>query len=875
MILALSSIVVLAAAAGPDSASQARPIIHAIRVSEPITIDGELNEPFWHTAEAVTDFKMRDPIEGGVPSQKTEVRVGFDDDALYVGARLYDAAPESIQARLTRRDISSTSDRFGVYLDPLHDRRSGYYFIVNAAGSVLDGTLYNDGWDDGSWDGVWAGRARVDSLGWTAEMRIPYSQIRFQKGEHAVWGINFRRVIQRRSEEDYVVYQPKKASGFVSLFPDLVGLEGIQSARSIEVMPYFTSKAQYLKHRTLDPFNDGSSFKPDGGGDLRMNVGSRLTLNATVNPDFGQVEVDPAVVNLSDVESYFDEKRPFFVEGSSIFGAGQQGASDYWGFNWPEPTFFYPRRIGRTPQVMPGTDDTTFVDAPLGTRILGAAKLTGKLTPSVNFGTLHAITSKEVADVMSGHIGSRPEIEPMTYYGVTRALKEFKDRRQGFGLMTATTVRSFQDQTLRDQLNSSSILAVSDGWVFLDQKKTWVISGWSALSRVNGTEARLNDLQTNSVHYFQRPDAGGVKPRTSLTGGGMRYWLNKQNGSSFGNAAVGFMTPGLEVNDLGYQSRTDVINFHSGAGYKWTQPARHRKYQDVLGAVFGSWDFEGNRTWGGIWGGSYLQFPNNWDVNVKLSYNPQSVNDRRTRGGPLTLNRPGYEIYSYDETDPKNKLYYFVEFDRYAQPSANSWNYYVNPGVEYKPVSNLTLRIGPGYSRDHEYSQYVATLPDPSASATYGNRYVFAGLDQTTYSANIRLDVAFTPRLSFQLYAQPLIWTAKFTDFKELAAPRTYDFIGPGAGAWTYDPQAHLFDGDGGGSNYAAYNPDFNSKSLRGNAVLRWEYMPGSTLYLVWTQSRSQYETTEDFNFSRSMRVLGKAQADNIFLAKVTYYLGI
>jgi hypothetical protein len=858
-----------------------------VRLTAPIAVDGALNEPVWQSAPAATWFKQSDPSEGAEPSQRTEVRVAFDDEAIYVGARMFDTAPDSILARLSRRDVSVPADRFAIYLDPYHDRRSGYYFLVNAAGTVFDGTLSNDGWEDDSWDGVWDARAKVDSLGWTLEMRIPYSQLRFQKSDRYEWGINFRRVIPRRNEEDFLVYQPKKESGFVSRFPVTQGMENIHPGRSIELMPYATSKAEYLGRPLTDPLNGASHYEPDVGADVRMGVGSKLTLNATVNPDFGQVEVDPAVVNLNDVESYFQEKRPFFVEGSSTFGCGNQGANDYWGFNWPEPTFFYSRRIGRGPQ---GDIDpnASYVKAPIGTSILGAAKLTGKLTPTINFGTLHSVTGREQARIDVGGARSDQEIEPLTYYGVMRGLKEFKDRRQGLGVMTTLSSRFFDDAALKDQLNRQSLMTALDGWLFLDHSQTWVVSGWSAMSAIAGTRTQMTNIQTDHIHYFQRPDAGHVDVdggATSLTGFGSRVWLNKQKGSVICNAAVGFMDPKFDVNDMGYMRRADVINSHVGGGYKWTTPTRLRKYQNVLAAVFASYNFAGDRTWGGVWGGGSTEFANNYSWNYKLSYNPQSVSDRSTRGGPLTINQPGTEYYMYFDTDGSHKLFYFLETDSYTQTSG-SWNTWINPGIEWKPVSNLLLRVGPEWTRVHEDAQYIGAFADPLAGATYGTRYVFSTLDQRTLSASVRLNWAFTPTLSFQFYGQPLISTGDYGDFKELRHARSYDFAHYLAAGGTYDKATGMLDPDGPGPAPAfevsnpdwgfGGHPDFNFKSLRGNAVIRWEYRPGSTFFLVWTQDRNELaQHFGDFAVGRSFDRLVTVQPDNIFLAKVSYYFNL
>jgi hypothetical protein len=873
------------AGAVPDSVPGSPRPVTAVRAEAPISVDGYLTEPVWGNGHAATWFRQRDPVEGAEPSQRTEVRMAYDDEALYVGARLHDTAPDSIISRLSRRDVSIPADRFAIYLDPYYDRRSGYYFLVNAAGTQFDGTLSNDGWEDASWDGVWESKARVDSLGWALEMRIPYSQLRFQKSERYRWGINFRRVIQRHSEEDFLVYQPKKESGFVSRFPVVNGIENIQPGRAIEVLPYVTQKAEYFVHSPGDPFNDGSSAEMEGGGDLRMAVGSRLTLNATVNPDFGQVEVDPAVVNLNNVETFFQEKRPFFVEGSANFRCGNQGADSYWGFNWPEPTFFYSRRVGRAPQIDASGD---YVSAPIGTSILGAAKLTGKMTPALNFGTLHAVTAKEVAEVSTGGVQTRQEIEPVTYYGVVRGLGEFNDRRQGLGLMGTLTARSFDDPSLRDQLNSESFVAAMDGWTFLDQSKTWVISGWSAVTHVLGSQTQMQNVQTSRVHYLQRPDAGHVEldpNATSLTGFGSRYWLNKQKGSWICNAALGFMDPKFELNDMGFMTRADVINGHFGGGYKWTETTKTRKYQDVLFSLFGSYNFDGDPTWLGVWGGGFTEFANNWSWDYKVAYNPQSVNDRRTRGGPLMLNMPGAELYTYFDTDGKAKLFYFLEGSAYGQNSG-SWDTWVYPGIEWKPVSNVLIKAGPQITNAHQEAQFLGAYADPLASATFGNRYLFGTLDQVTISGGFRVNWAFSPRLSFELYAQPLVSSGKYTDFKELAQPRSYDFTHYAENGGTYDPNTGTIDPDGSGPAPPfqitnpdwgfSGNPDFNYVSLRGNAVLRWEYLPGSALYLVWTQGREDLAAhTGEFRLAPSMDRLTSTDANNIFLAKVTYYFNL
>ncbi len=717
--------------------------------------------------------------------------------------------------------MSIPADRFALYLDPLRDRRSGYYFLVNAAGTLFDGTLSNDGWEDSSWDGVWSAKARVDEEGWTVEMRIPYSQLRFaSQRDRMVWGVNFRRVIQRHNEEVFLVYRPKTEAGFVSRFPELTGFEGVRAGSAVEFRPYVTGKASFL-------VGGVDEQDPNAGFDLRMPVGGRLTLNGSVNPDFGQVEVDPAVVNLSDVETFYPERRPFFVEGAANFRFGNEGADDYWGFNWPEPVFFYSRRIG-------GRGET----------ILGSTKLTGKLGSRTNLGTMLAVTD----DVD----------EPVTTWGDVSMLRDFGGGRTGLGFKVNGAVRRFDEGGLEDDYNRNAVFAGLDGWVFLDEKKKWVISGWSGMSRVEGTQARIVDIQTSSRHYYQRPDAKQVRfdpTRTSLSGTGTRLWLNKQSGNILLNAAAGYMSPGFEVNDIGFLSRADVINAHVGGGYKWTETTKTRKYQDVIAALYTSFDIDGNRQLAGVWLQGSTEFQNNYSWEYRAAFNPGSISARRTRGGPLMRTNKGFEAGTYFDTDGKSRYFYFVNVGTYQQPDENSYNFWFNPGMEWKPASNLTLRLEPRFEQVSENAQYVTEYDDAGATETYGKRYVFARLKQRTIVAGVRLNVAFSPTTSLQFYGQPLVSIGEYSDYKALARPRSYEFT-----------PVPIADG----------SDDFNFKSLRGNAIFRWEYRPGSALFLVWSHDRVDTDPTDGrFAFGRSFSNLLGAPADNIFLAKVSYYFSL
>lgn len=844
-----------AATAGrtPDPAPAAPRGVSAVRLrpAERVTVDGALTDPVWQAVAPITDFVQRDPVEGVPPTERTEVRLLFDDDALYVGARLHDAAADSVVARLARRDRWVAADRFVVYLDPFRDRRSGVFFGINAAGTLYDGTLFNDEWDDDTWDAVWEGKARRDADGWTVEMRIPFSQLRFNPASGVPWGINFERIIARKNERDFLVYTPRSGSGFVSRFPGIDGLQLARAPRRLEVMPYVSARADRLRHAAGDPFNDGSESTLRAGADAKFGVGGNLTVTATALPDFGQVEVDPAVVNLSDVEVFFEERRPFFVEGASTFQFGVGGSNNYWGFSWSGADLFYSRRIGRAPQgSLPGHQ---YADVPRGADIVGAAKLTGR-AGTWNVGGLTALTAREQASFALDGQRFQAEVEPLTSYTVGRAQKEIAGGRQGIGFIGTATWRDLEGSRLATELSRQALAGGVDGWTFLDGSRTWVLTGWAAGTRVDGTADRMTALQGNPVHYFQRPDASHVgvdSLATSLAGWAGRVTLNKQKGRVQFNAAAGAISPGFEANDLGFQGRADLVNGHVVAGYQWPDPGRRFRRVFLNTAVFGSWDFGGTNTWTGIWHGVEAQLLNFWWTRYRVSYNLESQNVRRTRGGPRMLNPAGWNAGVGFDSDDRKAVRFGLDLGvSHAQQGADdSWS--VESYAEWRPADRLALRVGPAFEHVRNGAQYLATVADPAATATYGARYLFGELDQRTFSGGVRVNWIFNPRLSFELFAQPLVSSVRYRSVRQLAEPGTFRF----------EPTA---------LDPAAYSYTF--ASLRGNAVVRWEYLPGSTLFLVWNQDQQAVEDDGTFNLRRSTRALLGTRANNVFMLKASYW---
>lgn len=873
VLLFLSPLIIFGQNSKP-SKPQEQKVVQAYRTDEAIKLDGVLDEKVWQKP-GYSDFVQSDPIDGSEPTEKTVVWIAYDDNSLYVAAHLLDSEPEKIVSRLGRRDDFVESDWFRFAVDPYYDRLTGFRFGVNPAGSITDETLFNDSWCDYTWDGVWEWSARIDEQGWAVEIRIPYNQLRFPKKDEYIWGVNFRRSIKRKNEVDNFVWIPKEERGYVSHFAKLVGIKDINPGRHIELFPYAVGQAEYSPGEDGNPFDTGKKHFGSTGFDLKVGLRSNLTLDATINPDFGQVEVDPAVINLSAYETYYQEKRPFFIEGRNIFRFGYGGATSMSSFDWGNPDFFYSRRIGRTPQGDVAEDG--YANIPDRTTILGAAKLSGKIANGWNIGFLNALTAREYAKINTDGERFQEEVEPFSYYGLLRAQKEFNNGNQGFGFITTSVVRDLGTENLKDTLNSNAFSFGFDGWTFLDKNKTWVISGWMGRTQVAGSPTAITDLQKSSLHYYQRPDAPHVEldeTATSLGGWAGRININKEKGNFLFNAAFGAISPGFDTNDLGFQWSADVINSHIMLGYASYHPGKIFRNYWVAVATHRNYDFTGNKVGEGYYFFAEPQFLNYWGFFLLVGYYPQTWDNDLTRGGPLVIN-PSFKFARLSIFSDNRKPLVLSINSNWFNFASGSYNWDAEVTLRWKPKSNISLSIGPSYRFRYSVAQWVDLFDDSLMTETYGTRYVFADIGQKTLTNVVRLNWTFTPTLSFQLYMQILMATGDYDRFKELARPRSYDFnqFGQGQSTISYSDDEYTVDPDGPGlaPAFIFENPDFNFKSLRGTAVLRWEYMPGSTLYFVWTQNRCDEANPGDFRLGRDLRDLFNAHGDNVFLVKISY----
>jgi hypothetical protein len=875
------------------SAARVATTLAATRVQGGVRLDGRLDEAAWTGAPASADgFTQAYPNAGGAPTQRTEARVLYDAENLYVGVRMYDTSPDSIAAPLARRDAGGIySEWVNVSIDSRYDRRSAFLFSANPRGVQRDFYIYDDGnGEDDSWNAVWEVATSVDSLGWVAEFRIPFSQMRFggAEGDVRTWGLQIQRDIARRGER--VTWSPwtRNDAGFVSRFGTLTGLTGVRAPRALEIMPYASARLTRAPGEDEDPFFSPNEPGIDAGADLRLGLPAGLTLSATINPDFGQVEADPAEVNLSAFETFFSERRPFFTEGADVFRFGTTRAFNRYG----SQEYFYSRRVGRSPSRELQGPSYLFVDAPQQTRILGAAKVSGRTPGGWSIGVMDAVTGRESARFLPAGVDAeqeRAQVEPLSNYFVGRARKDLNGGASQVGMVGTATHRNLDDETLRGMLNRDAYLGGVD-FLHTWGERAWSVSGYAAASRVGGSADALLGAQQSSARYYQRPDADYVEldpDRTSLSG--YISELSVAHGGSW-DASIQLkqVSPGFEINDIGYQTRSDARSVATFLGRSVNKQVGIFRNHSYAAWQFRVWNYGGDVILDGGAASANATFTNFWGAGFQVGARPEYVNDRLTRGGPLSVQPSQWTASGWVETDSRKPVFFGTDAS-YRQDASGLRERSFAAWSTLRPSSAVRVQLGPRFSHNDYTAQYVGSKVDTRAVETYGARYFFGSLDQTTVSLETRVDWTFTPRLSLQLYAQPFVSAGRYSDFKELSAPGEFAFARYGEdrgtlcrieGVYVVDPVAvrtcpaalpPTADPD---FVVRFGDPDFNVRSLRGNAVLRWEYRPGSTLFFVWQQERSGFEPLGDFDFDRDTRGIFDGPSHNVFLIKASYWIG-
>jgi len=786
-------------------------------------IDGNLSEPAWDwdtcAVSLARGFTQKMPNEGQPATESTTVAVLYDDDAVYVAFWCYDSQPDGIIRQLVRRDRFSEADYVEAAIDPFHDHQSGNEFVVNASGALQDSRLFNDESSDMSWDGVWEGRARIQPWGYSVEMRIPYHCLRFTSADTKTWGINFYRYIGRKKEESRWSFSPQSQAGFTSRFGHLTDLERVKPARHLEVLPYgvtsMESKPGSLRNA------DGRDYAGNAGVDVKYGISSDLILDATINPDFGQVELDQPVLNLSTYETFYEEKRPFFQEGADLF------STDY--------TLFYSRRIGRPPRYSLRDrsyayhdDEYGFeIDRPNATTILGAAKLTGKLSSRTTIAVLTAMTAKENAEygalsnwvpqvdslgdtswIAKDTTYKKGVVEPAANYSIIRVKQNVLKNSYVGGMLTIASQNKIRPATTGGV-----------DWRLVSNDRNWVFRGQSVFSRVD----------------------------TGKTGYGVMALLRRKAGRHvFAEVQTEFSSPDLKLNRLGYLGRPDVKNIYGWVQYRTIEPWWIIQNSQNNINIYSRWNYGGvNNQLGGNFN-NYVEFTNNWSISTSIEVQAEKYSDEETRGNGLWI-WPVYPTYSYHmcgNTDPRKSVSFHLGGVYGTDRGGDWWGTHSN--VTLKPRSNIEFVASANYNRYNNSTRWISnSMGEP----------VFSTLDYSTLSLSLSGSVLFNRNLSLQVSAQGLLNGLDYSDY------RFYHFAD---NSYYTDPAI------------AGWNTDYNYSALNTMALLRWEYLPGSTLYLVWTRANGVYDPlVNNLDFSRDLkRLLGRG-SDNVFLLKLSYWMNM
>ncbi|MCH8836605.1 MAG: carbohydrate binding family 9 domain-containing protein [Candidatus Marinimicrobia bacterium] len=857
--------------------------VKALRIAaHQIHIDGRIDEEAWQDVIFKSNFVQRDPLEGEPATELTEFAILYDDEYLYVAIKAFDSQPAGIRSILSRRDEETPSDWVSVSFDSYGDYRTAFEFWLNPQGVKRDLRRYDDALQDLNWDAIWEGQATIAADGWTAEFQIPLRELRFSGSEVQTWGLQVNRFISRKNENLYWNYWAKKEDGYVRHYGRLTGLKDIPRQRRFYLSPYTTGQysqaSEYMTAVHPENYNLASNL----GADIKLGLTNNLTLDLAVNPDFGQVEADPANLNLTAFETFYAEKRPLFVEGGNIFafplgfGDGGQGRN----------ALFYPRRIGRTPHNSPDTDG--FVDQPTSTTILAAAKLSGKTSSGLSIGVLNAVTAREQAtirfeDQPTGH----ETVEPLTNYFMTRLQQDFRQGKTTVGGILTATNRRIEDEQLNFLPTGAYAGGIDLRHLFSDD--TYDVQVTIAATNVLGSREAITGRQEGSIHYFQRPDARHLSVDTlasGLAGYMHKVVLSKVRGEQW-RGAVGELTysPGFDANDLGYHRSVD-----RRTQFIWVQ-----RREDQPGDLIRSWSLNFN-AWSGFTfagpeeltelGGNIngnLTLLNYWSLGGGLNTNLPVLHLTALWGGPAMRTDFARNIWLFVGSDQRKDWSFSVSGYRGGQPDARMEWYGIDPSLTWRPTDYFTLTTSAGLNVFNDSWSTWADFGPTVDMRTGEERFIMAALDQTTVSTTLRFDLTLSPTLSIQFYGSPFVTAGKFSKEKLVLENKTrakdfddrFHIFTPEETDYDGQPNTFDIDGDGQTDFELPEERDFNYRQFNSNLVVRWEYQTGSAIYLVWSRNMSQGLANGDFNYGRDMGQLFAADAENVFMLKASYLFNL
>jgi len=843
---------------------------------EVIIIDGKPDDPVWQRAQKAGGFIQREPEEGKPGSESTYFQVAYDNKFLYVFVYCYDSKPDKIKAYLTRRDSYSSSDWVAVSIDSYNDNRTAFEFRINPIGVKMDMIRFDDNNSDRSWDPIWFCDTRIDTSGWFVEFKIPMKELRFSNNNTGQWGIQVYRQIARKNERQYWTYWSKNETGWVSHYGNLIGITDIPRQKRIYLYPYTLGGINLSNLLRTEAHKNNYDILRNFGLDAKIGITNNLTMDMTVNPDFGQVEADPGVLNLTAFETFYPEKRPFFIEGRNIFnfslGIGDGDLS--------RNSLFYSRRIGRAPQRDVESDissDTVYCNQPDWTTILFASKVTGKTNNGISIGILNAQTDREYAYIRykSGR-KEKEVVEPMTNYTVARLQKDFRNGNTTLGGILTYTYRKIDDPAL----NFLRDRALTMGFDFtnLFWNRNYMIDFALAYSYVHGSNEAMIETQQSSARYFQRPDAKHVNldsNRTFLTGYANKIAFGKIAGGHF-RFASGLVTssPGFEINDLGYMQQVDQIIHFTWVAFVQTNPKYfYREYQ-INFNQWSAFNFEKINLGNGGNVNFHIEFKNYWELHTGYNIELSGISTNALRGGP-SIKYPRSHNYWFGIKSDYRKNIAGNVFLGQSKSKDNSYSRWINPHLTLRPHQNMRISIEPSYRIAVNNWMWVDCFEVDNK-----NHYIFSKIEQKVISCQMRLDYTLTPNLSLQFYCEPFIATGKYSEFKEVNNPRADKFD---KRFYTYSPSQINYDEENevynididtdGNTDISFDNPNFNYRQYRSNLVIRWEYSPGSLLYIVWSQNIDSYDSFGIFDFDRELKSLRKAAPFNTIMLKLSYLI--
>ena len=837
-------------------------VYHTCRLStaKPV-VDGKLDDACWKTGEWSGNYTQWIPNEGAKPSQPTQLKILYDDKNIYVAIRAFDSVPEKISRKAGRRD-DFTGDMAGITLDSYHDHRTGFEFDVSAAGQKIDLLLTNPQNTDMNWNAIWSVKTAKEDSAWTAEFEIPLSQLRYSNDSVQVWGLHAWRWIERLQQESDWELQTSTSPGILYLFGELQGIKGLPKSRRIEIMPYVSGKFNTFKAEPKNPFGDkGRNWAGNIGLDAKIGLASNFTVDLTVNPDFGQVESDPSVMNLSAFETFYDEKRPFFLEGKNIFS-----------FDFDNSSLFYSRRIGHTPSFYPSLDNNEFMKYPDNTSILGAAKVSGKTSKGLSIGILQSLTASEDARIDS--LGKRKNInvEPITNYSVFRVQQDFHQGNTVLGGIFTSTNRFINTP----QLKFMNRNAYTGGIDFLHQwhDKEYYLDAKLVASSITGSREAMTNLQQSSARYYQRPDIQYARldttsNRLSGYGGDVKIGKGSKGLWRYSTELI-WRSPGLDLNDMGFMQMADVIK-QKNSVYCFVnkQVSMFRTYNFTLSET-NNWDFGLNYLSSNANLNGYFEFLNKWALSTTVSYTTQALDTRILRGGSAMLLPEIWDQSLYVKTDPSAKICFELNTELSTSGCRSAQYYSVQPSLKYTPINTLKLSASFNYSGNRNDLQYITTT-----GSNNGQRYILGKIDQKTLGITFRVDYNITPELSIQYYGSPYATVGKYSNFKRVTNYRANNYPDRFAGLTSTLNSSNTYEVSENNNNYTFSNPDFNFSQFRSNLVFRWEYRPGSQFYLVWSQDRTEFSQLGSQSLKDGMSGIKGIFPNNILLAKFNYWFSI